>query len=89
MERREAIYHGDVQGVGFRQATRTVARQHPVAGFVRNLANGTVQVVVEGEERAVDAFLAAVARRMGHHIHDVDVTSLPARGEFDGFDVRY
>lgn len=52
------IVHGSVQGVGFRYYARSVAHRLGVRGYVQNLADGTVKVVCEGPEKAVDAMAA-------------------------------
>ena len=56
--RRVATVHGTVQGVGFRWAARIEADRLGVAGSARNLVDGSVEVVAEGDEAAVDAMLA-------------------------------
>lgn len=88
LERREVYYTGHVQGVGFRFATQGVARRFRVAGYVRNLPDGRVELIVEGESAELDAFLQAVADRMQEYIRHAQVATLAARGEFDGFTVR-
>jgi acylphosphatase len=51
----KAVVRGNVQGVGFRQATRSAARGFGLLGWVRNEPrNGTVEVWLQGEEEAVD-----------------------------------
>jgi acylphosphatase len=67
---KRVVYAGRVQGVGFRYTVQGIARGFPVAGGVRNLPDGRVEVVAEGEEAEVAAFLAAVARRWHHNITD-------------------
>ena len=47
-ECRRIIFHGRVQGVGFRYTTHRIARGFPVTGFVRNLTDGTVELVACG-----------------------------------------
>jgi acylphosphatase len=88
-ERREVHYAGHVQGVGFRYSVQHLAGGFSVAGFVRNLADGRVQLVAEGAPPELDRFLAAVDQRMAGHIRDQQVDVRPATGEFSGFDVRY
>lgn len=83
-------YTGRVQGVGFRQTARRVAVAVPgVAGSVRNLPDGRVELVIEGSPAATRRVLDAVARKMGENIDNVDRTEAPATGEFDAFDVRW
>lgn len=62
-------YSGHVQGVGFRATAVTIARGHPeVRGWVRNLPDGRVELLADGPEEAVAAFLAEVRDRMAGHI---------------------
>src|SRR5437868_2572582 len=61
-------YTGDVQGVGFRATTEEVARAYPVTGWVRNLADGRVELLVEGPSDGVQDFLQAVRTRWKKNI---------------------
>jgi acylphosphatase len=88
-ERREVYYSGRVQGVGFRYTVHSLARGFAVTGFVKNLPDGRVQVVVEGVPAEVRAFLAAIHAAMQRYVRDVSETTGPATGRFEGFDVRY
>lgn len=87
-ERRDVRFHGYVQGVGFRYTTQRLARGRPVTGFVRNLTNGTVQVVVEGSLEEIQAFIQVVREAMAQNISEVLEERLPATGEFADFSVR-
>jgi acylphosphatase len=82
-ERREIHYHGRVQGVGFRYTTREIAQRFQVAGYVENLLDGSVHLVVEGEPDELDRFLAAVAQRLERYIAEVDDRKQTPTGEFD------
>ena len=88
LERREVYYRGRVQGVGFRYTTRQIAAGFDVGGFVQNLPDGSVLLVVEGEAAELEALLAAIANQMGPYIHDVQVTMHAPRGEFESFEIR-
>jgi acylphosphatase len=85
--RRHVYYSGHVQGVGFRVTACRLARGRGVGGFVRNLRDGRVEVVAEGDEAAVARFLADLEDRMGRSIESVEALEEPATGTFDGFDV--
>lgn len=82
-------FSGQVQGVGFRFTTCEVARSFDVAGFVRNLPDGRVELVAEGETPELDAFVAAVSQAMGGLIRRCETTDGDALGEFRGFDIRH
>jgi acylphosphatase len=77
-----------VQGVGFRATTEQVARRFDVVGYVRNQADGTVELVAEGAEAEVERFLEALGERMKSFIEGVEQESSEPTGEFDRFRVR-
>ena len=64
--RRRVVASGRVQGVFFRDSTRREAERHGVAGFSRNLGDGTVESVFEGAPDAVDRLVAFVRSGPGH-----------------------
>ncbi len=79
-------YSGDVQGVGFRATTVWIARLHPtVRGWVRNLADGRVELLADGSADAVEAFLADVRRQMVDHIAAEDVMEREPDEPLNGF----
>jgi acylphosphatase len=81
---------GRVQGVLFRSETRREAKKRGVNGWVRNLPDGRVEAVFEGEENDVKA-LAEFCRRgpPGARVTNVEVTWEKYVGEFEGFQIRY
>jgi len=90
MEIRKRVYYsGTVQGVGFRYTARNVARGHRVTGFVKNLRDGRVEVVVEGEAGEVQGFLDGVAEAMRGDVGGAEASDEPATGEFAGFGVSF
>lgn len=80
-------YWGRVQNVGFRATTKWVADHHTVTGYVRNLPDGQVEVVVAGEAAEVERFLAAVAERMASKIHGHRIEDEPEQ-TFTCFEIR-
>ena len=89
VERREVLFAGHVQGVGFRYTTQDIAKGFDVRGYVRNLSDGRVELLVEGTHHEIARFLAAIHARMGSFIRDVKSRSMPATGEFAGFSIRH
>ena len=89
MKRVRAVVRGDVQGVGFRAATAHQAQRVHVAGWVRNLRDGSVEVEAEGTPEAVDGLITwlrrgpSLARVTAVEIDD----SLPPAG-LEGFSIR-
>jgi acylphosphatase len=65
---KRVLYSGQVQGVGFRYTTRHLAQGYPVGGHVRNLRDGRVEVVAEGEAEQVAAFLATLEEQMAGYV---------------------
>jgi acylphosphatase len=88
-EQRIVHFSGTVQGVGFRYTTVHVARGYDVTGTVRNLPDGKVQCVVEGESAEIDAFLAEVDSRMGGYIRNRTEQKAPHSGRFPDFTVAF
>ena len=88
--RLEASVKGRVQGVGFRYHVSMQARQLELTGYVRNLWDGSVEVVAEGPKVRVDRLLSYLqAGPRPAWVRDVVVTWLPATGEFLTFEVRH
>jgi len=70
---KQVYYAGDVQGVGFRATAASLARRHPaVRGWVRNLADGRVELFADGPAADVEALLTDVRERMAEHIASED-----------------
>ncbi len=87
--RRTVHFSGRVQGVGFRYTTQAAASSFDVAGFVRNLRDGRVELVVEGSRAEVDRLQAAVERAMGGCIEQAHVKDAPPTGEFTSFQITF
>jgi acylphosphatase len=89
-ERRRVFYSGLVQGVGFRATCRWLARGYELAGHVRNLADGRVEVLAEGDPTEIDRFLTAIQSEMGGFIRDIESQVEPAGSPpLQGFTVRF
>lgn len=80
--RKHAVVRGEVQGVGFRYNARAVASRLGVAGYARNLRDGSVEVEIEGDETTVAGMIAWL--RSGPTwaiVQSVDVADLEPLGD--------
>jgi acylphosphatase len=87
--RKQAIYRGRVQGVGFRATTHAIASGFDVLGHVRNLPNGDVELLAEGSPGELQAFLDAVHERLGGYIDETEVTDVASGEALQSFRIRY
>ena len=88
---RRVHYTGKVQGVGFRYSVKQIASGFEVVGWVRNLADGRVEMEAGGESDEVNAFLEAVrSSHLATHIRQVEQVEVetPASG-VTGFEIRH
>jgi acylphosphatase len=88
-ERRDLLYSGRVQGVGFRYTTCEIAARYRVAGYVQNLNDGRVRLVAEGEAAELDAFVGAVEQELGRYIQNIQSRSSNPTGEFGRFEIHF
>ena len=85
-----ASFEGRVQGVGFRFTTVEIARGYNVTGFVQNMPDGTVRLVVEGDQSVIQEFVAAI--RSSHIFNYVTRESVDWQkplGDMKSFEIRY
>jgi acylphosphatase len=82
-------YSGSVQGVGFRYTAQQIALDLGVKGWVKNLWDGRVEVLAEGEESRLKDFLARLEDDFSGHIRNADVSWEPATDSFRSFSVKF
>ena len=89
-QRVRLLVSGKVQGVFFRQALKVVAKKNNVSGWVRNLKDKRVEVVLEGDNKSINSVIAWV--RIGpanSRVDDIEVTNEGFKNEFLTFEVLY
>ena len=91
MSREQRIIHfsGSVQGVGFRYTTHQIAAGYDIGGYVRNLPDGRVECVVEGEPAEIDAFINELKGAMGGYIHRQTQQRAPSSEKLNSFTVKF
>jgi acylphosphatase len=83
------VYEGRVQGVGFRFTAQRIAADLNVSGWVKNMPDGSVEVVAEGDKKGLDIFLAEVKRALSRYISQDKSTWQEYTGEFKSFAIRF
>ncbi|MBX3353781.1 MAG: acylphosphatase [Phycisphaeraceae bacterium] len=86
--RYQVTFHGMVQGVGFRATAKDLARDFPVTGFVRNEPDGSVFLVVEGDEEQLEKYLDALRAALHEKIRSEELEAFEAERGYPGFEIR-
>jgi acylphosphatase len=84
------IIEGRVQGVGFRYFSQRAGIINNINGCVRNLANGNVEIVAEGENQNIYQFIETIQN--GHpyaKVLNIRKSEFPFTGNLDGFEIKY
>jgi acylphosphatase len=90
MVARRFVISGTVQGVGFRFFAMRAAARHQVRGTVRNMPDGRVEVVAEGERDAMDEFKKELtAGPTFAQVSDIEETDLPVTGRYRDFRIDH
>jgi acylphosphatase len=82
------IAGGVVQGVGFRWFVKRVADDYGVKGFVRNLPDGSVETVAEGDKSAIHGFVSEIkVGPSSARVSGVSIDWIEYEGKYDDFDI--
>lgn len=86
--RAHVFYGGRVQGVGLRWALKRLAAGYEVTGWVKNLSDGRVEMMVEGERAELEDYLAAIPESgLRANIRQCTTDWVTGTGEFRGFEI--
>ncbi|MBL59872.1 MAG: acylphosphatase [Verrucomicrobiales bacterium] len=84
----QVLYSGRVQGVGFRYTVKSLVPGYDVLGIIRNLPDGRVELIVEGKQEELDAFLKAIRDSgLRRNIRDEEIVFGNAQDNFKGFEI--
>jgi len=87
-KRMRVYYSGSVQGVGFRYTAKSTATGFEVTGAVRNLPDGRVELIAEGQRDELEAFCQAIRDSgLGHFIRKEEISWGECLNEFRGFEI--
>ena len=83
------IFHGRVQGVGFRYTTCRIAGKYGLTGFVRNCPDGTVEAHMQGTAGKIDLCLSEIKDHFGRYVREVTSRDLPVNPRYTDFQIMY
>ena len=79
--KKQIIFKGHVQGVGFRYSVKQIAYAYEIDGSVQNLANGAVKVIAEGDTEEISGFINEVKAEMAGFIREIEENEIKVMGE--------
>ena len=83
------VFSGRVQGVGFRFTTQRIALRYELAGFVKNLPTGAVQMLIQGPAEDVDDCLRDISESFAGYIRDTKIEDAAISSEHAGFEIVF
>jgi acylphosphatase len=89
MVRARVFFSGTVQGVGFRYTCRSYAADLGLTGWVRNLADGRVELLAEGSQDVIDQLIESIEKHFDGYIRSKDVDYQDATGTFSDFRIAF
>ena len=90
LARLQVYFSGHVQGVGFRYTVQRLALGFDVTGWVKNLSDGRVEILIEGERGELEAFQAAIPNAgLRRFIRETQSDWSDGTGEFRGFEIAH
>ena len=89
-QRVHLLVSGKVQGVFFRQALKVVAKKNNVLGWVKNLKDGCVEAILEGDNKSINSVIEWTSIGPANsRVDDIEVSNEEFKNEFSTFDVLY
>lgn len=83
------IFEGRVQGVGFRFTALDKANLHNLAGHIRNMPDGSVEMLAQGRPEDIDNCIDAISRTFGGYITAIRVEEVPLKKNLEGFRITF
>lgn len=84
------IFYGKVHGVGFRKFVKTKAQQLGVKGYVKNLPDGTVEVVAKADSKTLEKFIDEIKEGPERAIVEkIDKKEINSEVDYDEFKIEY
>jgi len=89
MTAKHVIFIGRVQGVGFRFTAHRMAQRHQLSGFVRNLPDGTVEMLAQGPARDIDDCIEDINDYFGDYVRETKIQEIPTDPKYRDFRITF
>jgi len=89
MVAKHIVFSGTVQGVGFRFTAHRMAGRHQLTGYVRNLSDGTVEMLAQGKPDDIDDCVRDIKEAMEGHIRDTEIEKVPPNPKYTDFKITF
>jgi acylphosphatase len=86
---RHIVFSGEVQGVGFRFTALNVATRCCLVGYVRNLANGMVEMLAQGSAEDIDDCIRDIQKSFADYIRETQVKEIPFDPKYKDFKITF
>jgi acylphosphatase len=83
------IFSGQVQGIGFRFTAFNMANRHQLTGFVRNLPDGTVEMLTQGTSGAIDDCIRDIKEYFSGYIRKTEIEEIPPNPQYKEFKITF
>jgi acylphosphatase len=83
------IFRGRVQGVGFRFTAHNIANRYQLVGWVRNLADGTVEMIAQGDADDVSDCIRDIGEFFSGYVNDAKVEEIPIDSQHTNFKITF
>jgi acylphosphatase len=83
------VFSGEVQGIGFRFTANRLAGRYSVTGFVRNLPDGNVEMLIQGSEQDIRHCIAEIQDSFRGYIRNTKTDSVPPNPSYTNFRVAF
>ena len=86
---RHIIFSGRVQGVGFRFTVHRLANRHGLTGQIRNVPDGTVEMIAQGPAEIIDNCISDITETFDNYVRDIKITEIPFEPKFTEFKITF
>lgn len=86
---RHIIFTGSVQGIGFRFTALRIANRYQLTGLVRNLMNGSVEMLAQGDSDDIDDCLRDIKEALAGYIRETKIEEIPLDSRYKDFKITF